>query len=60
VHFAGIPPGTSSLLFKFIPPGTLAAFGGPEPFAKAVDASLTKLAELIQDPRRVRELLFDR
>jgi L-seryl-tRNA(Ser) seleniumtransferase len=58
VHFAGIPPGTSSLLFKFIPPDTLAAFGGPEVFANAVDASLTKLAGLIQDPRRIRELLL--
>jgi L-seryl-tRNA(Ser) seleniumtransferase len=58
VHFAGIPPGTPSLLFKFVPPDILAAFGGPEAFANAVDASLTKLAALIQDPRRVRELLL--
>ncbi|OLB10758.1 MAG: hypothetical protein AUH18_07405 [Candidatus Rokubacteria bacterium 13_2_20CM_69_10] len=58
VHFAGLPPGTSSLLIKFIPPETLAAVGGPEAIATAVDRSLSKLAELVRDPARIAALLF--
>jgi L-seryl-tRNA(Ser) seleniumtransferase len=58
VHFAGLPPGTSSLLVKFIPPETLARFGGPHAFAKAIDSSLGKLASLIGKPERVRALLL--
>jgi len=57
VHFAGLPPGTSTLLFKFIPPETLARFGGPDALAKAVDASLSKLASLIGEPEKIRILL---
>src|SRR3989454_9368313 len=29
VHFVGMPPGGADILFKFIPPETLARFGGP-------------------------------
>jgi L-seryl-tRNA(Ser) seleniumtransferase len=58
VHFAGLPPGTSSLLFKFVPPETLARFGGAEAFAKAVDSSLGKLGTLIGEPESLRGLLF--
>ncbi len=58
VHFAGLPPGTSSLLFKFIPPGTLERFGGAEAFAKAVDTSLGKLGSLIGAPENIRALLL--
>lgn len=58
VHFAGLPPGTSSLLFKFVPPETLARFGGSDALAKAVDASLSKLGSLIGTPERIRELLL--
>ncbi len=58
VHFAGLPPGTSSLLFKFVPPETLAAFGGAEALARAVDASLSKLAGLLGEPARVAALLL--
>lgn len=58
VHFAGLPPGTSSLLFKFIPPETLARFGGPDALAKAVDASLSRLATLIGEPEAIRRLLL--
>ena len=29
VHFAGLPPGTAALMIKFLPPETLARFGGP-------------------------------
>ncbi|MBI4608293.1 MAG: hypothetical protein HY726_04715 [Candidatus Rokubacteria bacterium] len=58
VHFAGLPPGTSTLLFKFIPPETLARFGGADALAKAVDGSLTKLAGLIAEPEKIRSLLL--
>lgn len=58
VHFAGLPPGTSSLLFKFVPPETLARFGGPDALAKAVDASLGRLASLIGDAEKIRRLLL--
>ncbi len=46
VHFAALPPGTSALLLKFLPPETLARFGGAEAFAEAVESSLAALAEL--------------
>ena len=58
VHFAGLPPGTSSLLLKFVPPETLARFGGPQALAKAVDSSLSKLASLIGEPECIRSLLL--
>jgi len=59
VHFAGLPPGTSALLIKFIPPETLARLGGAERFAVAVDESLQTLAGLIDDPEAIRSLLLD-
>ena len=58
VHFAGLPPGTSSMLIKFIPPETLARFGGAERFAEVVDQSIDRLAEVIADKAAFRELLF--
>ena len=58
VHFVGMPPGGGDILFKFIPPETLARFGGPEKFAKAVDASLTKLGTLLREPEKIRALLL--
>jgi L-seryl-tRNA(Ser) seleniumtransferase len=60
VHFAGIPPGTSALMLKFLPPETISRFGGPAAFARAVDTSLDTLAALVGNPRRVRSLLLDR
>jgi L-seryl-tRNA(Ser) seleniumtransferase len=60
VHFAGLPPGTSSLLFKFIPPETLERFGGARKFAEAVDASLNKLASIIGEPEKIRRLLLEK
>ena len=57
VHFAAVPPGTSALLLKFIPPETLQRFGGAEAFAEAVDASLDALAALLDSPGELRELL---
>ncbi len=58
VHFAGLPPGNSSFLFKFVPPETLAEFGGADAFATAVDQSLAKLARLVGEPENIRALLF--
>ena len=57
VHFVGLPPGSGDILFKFIPPDTLARFGGAERFAGAVDASLTKLGALLGEPEKIRRLL---
>jgi L-seryl-tRNA(Ser) seleniumtransferase len=58
VHFAGIPPGTAALMIKFLPPETLARFGGPATLADAIDASITELARTMRDPRAMRELLM--
>ena len=58
VHFVGMPPGGADILFKFIPPETLARFGGPAKFAAAVDASLTRLGSLLKNPDKIRDLLF--
>jgi L-seryl-tRNA(Ser) seleniumtransferase len=57
VHFAALPPGTSALLFKFVPPETLVRFGGPERFAAAVEASLGELAAVLDSSDRLRALL---
>ena len=58
MHFAGLPPGTSAMLIKFISPETLERFGGAEKFADAVDSSLDRLAGVIGDEAAFRELLF--
>jgi L-seryl-tRNA(Ser) seleniumtransferase len=58
VHFAGLPPGTSAILFKFVPPETLARFGGAAALAAAVDGALDRLAGLIGSPEGVRTLLY--
>ena len=59
VHFAALPPGTDALLLKFVPPETLARFGGADRFAEAVDSSLGELASLVRQPDAVRRLLSD-
>jgi L-seryl-tRNA(Ser) seleniumtransferase len=46
VHFAAVPPGTSALLFKFVPPELLEEFGGADRFAESVESSLDRLAAL--------------
>ena len=56
VHFAALPPGTSALLLKFVPPETLARFGGAERFAAAVDESLGELSRVV-DAGELPELL---
>ena len=57
VHFAALPPGTSALLLKFLPPETLERFGGPERFAVAVDESLDALAALVTERESLAGLL---
>jgi L-seryl-tRNA(Ser) seleniumtransferase len=58
VHFAGLPPGTAALMIKFLPPETLARFGGPAKLADAIDASITELGRTIADRQAMRELLL--
>lgn len=58
VHFAGLPPGTSALLIKFLPPELVADLGGPTAFAAAVDDSLDSAAAALTDPAAVRALLL--
>jgi len=59
VHFAGLPPGTASLLIKFLPPDVLERFGGPDALAEAVDAGLDSLAETLKTPGALESLLLD-
>lgn len=59
VHFAGLPPGTSALLLKFLEPNAVARFGGPEAVAGAIDNCLDELAEMISDTGRLRALLLE-
>jgi L-seryl-tRNA(Ser) seleniumtransferase len=58
VHFVGVPPGGADLLIKFVPPETLARFGGPKKYAEAVNATLTNLGTLLREPEKIRELLL--
>ena len=58
VHFVGLPPGTADLLIKFVPPETLARFGGPKRYADAVNASLTRVGQLLREPDRLRQQLL--
>ena len=58
VHFVGLPPGTAALMFKFIAPEVLKRFGGAQAYARAVDASLNTLAEMLAEPGHLRRLLL--
>jgi L-seryl-tRNA(Ser) seleniumtransferase len=58
VHFVGLPPGTADLLIKFVPPETLARFGGPKKYADAVNSSLTKVGKLLREPAELRQVLL--
>jgi L-seryl-tRNA(Ser) seleniumtransferase len=58
VHFVGLPPGTAALMFKFIAPEVLTRFGGAQAYARAVDASLNTLAEMLAEPGHLRRLLL--
>jgi L-seryl-tRNA(Ser) seleniumtransferase len=58
VHFSGLPPGTSAILFKFVPPETLAEFGGTEALTRSVVSALHELAAIIDRPDALRALLY--
>jgi L-seryl-tRNA(Ser) seleniumtransferase len=58
VHLVGVPPGTADLLIKFVPPETLERFGGARKYAAAVNASLTRLGELLRESESIRDLLL--
>jgi L-seryl-tRNA(Ser) seleniumtransferase len=58
VHFAGLPPGTSALLIKFLPPETVARFGGARKLAQAIDSAIDSLALLIDKPPELSRLLL--
>lgn len=58
VHFAGLPPGTSALLIKFLPPETVARFGGAAKLAHAFDHALDRLAAIIAAPQALHQLLL--
>lgn len=60
VHFAGLPPGTSALLVKFLPPETVEEFGGAKALAAAFEDSVDQLAKLLPNPAGVRLLLLGR
>ena len=53
VHFVGLPPGTSALMFKFIAPEVLKRFGGAQAYAQAIDESLNTLAGLLAEPEHI-------
>lgn len=58
VHLAAIPPGTSALLIKFLPPETISSFGGVTAFAEAVDRCIDQTAELITDTEALRATIL--
>jgi L-seryl-tRNA(Ser) seleniumtransferase len=58
VHFAAVPPGTSALLLKFVPPELLERFGGAECFADAVSGCVGRLADVAGDEKALRRLLL--
>jgi L-seryl-tRNA(Ser) seleniumtransferase len=58
VHFAGLPPGTAALLFKFIPPEVLDRLGGAPKVAGCVDAAIDQVAEMLHRPASISELLL--
>ncbi|MFQ5937340.1 MAG: hypothetical protein ACE5LB_13135, partial [Acidiferrobacterales bacterium] len=58
VHFAGLPPGTSALLIKFLPPETVSRFGGARKLAQAFDHSIDSLALILDKPDELRQLVL--
>jgi len=58
VHFAGVPPGTSALMIKFLPEEPLARLGGPDRLAEAIDACITRLAGILKNPDEFRTLIM--
>lgn len=58
VHFAGVPSGTGDFLVKFLPPAEVERFGGAGAVAEAVDEGLDVVADRLDDPAAMRELVF--
>lgn len=58
VHFVGLPPGTSALMFKFIAPEVLQRFGGEQAYARAISTCLDTLAGMLAEPAQIRRLLL--
>jgi L-seryl-tRNA(Ser) seleniumtransferase len=58
VQLVGLPPGTSALMLKFIPPESLQRFGGVDAYAAAVDDCLSTLAGMMARPEEIRRLLL--
>lgn len=58
VHFAGLPPGTAALLFKFVSPEVVGRLGGAEKVAGLIDAAIDQAAEMLHDPNSIRDLLL--
>jgi L-seryl-tRNA(Ser) seleniumtransferase len=58
VHFAGLPPGTSQVLFKLVSPETMERFGGPRKLATAINNAVDQLSEMLHDPDSIREFLL--
>ncbi len=59
VHFAGMPPGTSALLFKFLDPNELDRYGGPDALADTIDNEITELARQLGDVSTLGRLLLE-
>ena len=58
VQLVGLPPGTSALMLKFIPPEELERFGGVEAYAAAIDSAIDEVARLLHRPDELRDLLL--
>jgi L-seryl-tRNA(Ser) seleniumtransferase len=58
VHFAGLPPGTSALLIKFLPPEMVARFGGARKLAQSINSAIDALALVIDKPSQLKRLLL--
>ncbi len=59
VHFAGMPPGTAALLFKFLDPDEVDRYGGPEALSETIDGEMTALAGELDDASTVGRLLLE-
>jgi hypothetical protein len=45
-------------MFKFIAPEVLQRFGGAQAYARAIDESLNRLADMLAKPEQIRRLLL--
>jgi L-seryl-tRNA(Ser) seleniumtransferase len=58
VHFAGLPPGNSALMIKFVSTETVQSLGGADRFVDMIDQSLTRAAKISTDLDAVHTLLL--